>query len=478
MFPGVTARSVKTVVNWRWIYLAVHAALFLTFSAMFFDVYGTSSVLLEPHLFRASCVEVALRNSTYVRAVQHCQSRQFCGLGYFSIQLRQALPNSAFHIRLHGPESAVLKVDRHSDYNLIAEHRLRFAGLYTTQILLLFVNYNTSTGKDRLNSTPSDHSELVDLMLNNTRPDKLPVAMDYTFDLSCNVSVGSGQSNAPQCPFDFSKTLGRWRAAENTPLKGYLNRSRLMQNSWPKHSHPAIHLGGGKGSHEIQYTHDTCKLHDFGRDTLVLDKCLADKRVCLWGDSHLRHLSNSMISIRANRTDFPPRNALQHPNIIYSVNHFGDFVASAQTWTNPHNCSSIIFNFGVWPASRFAKPPFWSVELYRQRLEVAMQSLVDIQNKMGLQIIWATSNPHGINHLPLIRQYNAISRALAVSLHIPMLETFDIIEPLLDLSYDGGHYKGVVGWTLGNHAFNMVCHGYVLAYAHQGRRAPLAPSIN
>lgn len=40
---------------------------------------------------------------------------------------------------------------------------------------------------------------------------------------------------------------------------------------------------------------------------------------------------------------------------------------------------------------------------------------------------------------------------------IPIIDTYSIAAPLFDLSYDGAHYKGHVGYNTDLRILNMIC---------------------
>ena len=49
---------------------------------------------------------------------------------------------------------------------------------------------------------------------------------------------------------------------------------------------------------------------------------------------------------------------------------------------------------------------------------------------------------------PLL-EYNALATQTAYY-NIPVVDTYNAAKVLEDLTYDGGHYNGIVGWNIAN----------------------------
>ena len=84
-----------------------------------------------------------------------------------------------------------------------------------------------------------------------------------------------------------------------------------------------------------------------------------------------------------------------------------------------------------------------------------------------LRTIWLTTNPHGyVDWMlggaewrtdPVLARYRDIILRLAGKHHMDVLDPYSIADPLRDLTYDGGHYNGIVGWTLASYVLAHVC---------------------
>ena len=53
--------------------------------------------------------------------------------------------------------------------------------------------------------------------------------------------------------------------------------------------------------------------------------------------------------------------------------------------------------------------------------------------------------------------YNSIAQNVMQSAGIETISTWNLAAPLADLSYDRGHYKGVVGYYIALLLLNIVC---------------------
>ena len=58
---------------------------------------------------------------------------------------------------------------------------------------------------------------------------------------------------------------------------------------------------------------------------------------------------------------------------------------------------------------------------------------------------------------PIILLYNAVAQDVMQAAGIETVSTWNLAAPLADLSYDRGHYKGVVGYYISLFLLNIVC---------------------
>ena len=78
-----------------------------------------------------------------------------------------------------------------------------------------------------------------------------------------------------------------------------------------------------------------------------------------------------------------------------------------------------------------------------------------------------TTNPHGYNRAmaegnewrtdPVLDAYHRMTLQLAFEHGVELLDTYNIANPLKDLTYGGAHYKGIVGWTLASYVMQSIC---------------------
>lgn len=97
--------------------------------------------------------------------------------------------------------------------------------------------------------------------------------------------------------------------------------------------------------------------------------------------------------------------------------------------------------------------------LYLQALKVKYKNV---------SMFWMTTNPAGYDHsmqVPgnewrtdsVLDRYNKIAVKIAQKHNMAILDSYQIANPLRDLSYDSFHYKGIVGWTVTDYTLRNIC---------------------
>jgi hypothetical protein len=189
--------------------------------------------------------------------------------------------------------------------------------------------------------------------------------------------------------------------------------------------------------------------------------------ICMYGDSQMRNLLNSIGGQVNQNTCFP----------LLQQEYKGDCEVDGFRWKGfryPHEwsfesdmagCSQVFVNFGQWPAGWPSKPTPWNFARYRTAVHDFIAILTEtLERHPHLRITWVDTNPHPVMsfqtacpptdwRLPhVLAAYNRIAReeVLATNGYIGFLETFSVTFPLFDLSFDMAHYQGPVGVALAN----------------------------
>jgi hypothetical protein len=189
--------------------------------------------------------------------------------------------------------------------------------------------------------------------------------------------------------------------------------------------------------------------------------------VCLFGDSQMRNLYNSILKQLGHPCDAEKqqqsKGECKGPGFLFkrmnypSAWHFDDFFS---------NCSHVLVNFGQWPAST-SRPRPWNRTFYSANVKAFISRLLLLKSKyVHVNISWVSTNPHPIsfwgpvwgNHCPLhdwrlphvISAYNLVAHDVISDTGglVSYVDTFSIAFPAFDLTFDGAHYQGPVGVAL------------------------------
>ncbi|KAK9816200.1 hypothetical protein WJX74_002481 [Apatococcus lobatus] len=140
-------------------------------------------------------------------------------------------------------------------------------------------------------------------------------------------------------------------------------------------------------------------------------------------------------------------------------------------------CTTLIVNVGQWFASFRGGTEFDLAHIiltYMIRLrEVAVR--LQTAQAAGVEVIWMTTNGHAITmHQhgqdvaqfrdwrtdPVLLLINRIANSIMTAAGIPIFDTWSMTAPVFDLSYDGAHFKGDIGYNIGLTLLNYLCKDY------------------
>ena len=202
----------------------------------------------------------------------------------------------------------------------------------------------------------------------------------------------------------------------------------------------------------------------------VCGNCVKQAKVCMWGDSQMRHLYNTIAEaiFHSAMGTINEKDILDgHSSLTYTSKLYDNFEQDVEGLLRAGNCSVLVANFGQWPAGWPEGYP-WPFEKYKVYLEADMRYLKLLEQKFeGIRTFWMTTNPHGYVRAmadgtewrtdPVLDAYYRMTLQLASDYGVELLDTYSIANPLKDLTYDGAHYKGIVGWTLASYVMQSIC---------------------
>ncbi|KAK9845100.1 hypothetical protein WJX74_010597 [Apatococcus lobatus] len=203
-----------------------------------------------------------------------------------------------------------------------------------------------------------------------------------------------------------------------------------------------------------------------------LSSCLASKKLCLMGDSHMRHLYNSVVDLlEGNFGKAAPESKEFRPSNV--VSYFEDFWGHASL-TGSEGCDVIIRNTGAWHVAWSmskegrAKPDLFD---YIQRVSNIALGMGLARDK-GSQLIWMTTNGQPISLAvhkykrfehrdyridPMLLAINRVANMHMAVHNITIFDTWSMTNPVADTSFDGIHYAGDVAYFMAMRLLNYVC---------------------
>lgn len=193
--------------------------------------------------------------------------------------------------------------------------------------------------------------------------------------------------------------------------------------------------------------------------------CLVNRHVCFVGDSHMRNAFNGYVALTEGSgvedsywSDHNGKYVLESVYASYIADFWGEAVDTGI-------CTDIIVNFGQWPASYQAGAAAWTAHQFGSRaLEVAHR-LVAARGQ-GKQAYWMTINSMMLTYDrqgqdwrsdPQLLLFNEIAWKTMAHSSIPIIDTWSIVAPVAELSYDHCHYKGHVGQAVAWRVITALC---------------------
>ena len=353
-------------------------------------------------------------------------------------------------MRLTGEEVLLLAVHYCSRRLALVPYQITLPGAYFFEVLHLFRNFNY-TGEapllpSKMRTTSSGH---------------------FTVDsVDPNCTTGGCRS---VCTMTDTQLPGRWIASEATSL--LFRTTCVFGEENNTLCEPLEELAVAQGDKAgLSWQPYSCALRSFA-DMGHLGKCspTSGSQWCFVGDSQMRHIYNDVVGWSSRQ----PRSKVfgQTDKSVIEVD-FARFLDNP--WGEPtdlSDCSTVVVNFGQWHLAFTAGSRPSSVSNYMSSVAEVAGNLSLLQDK-GVKVLWVTTASHGLhNHGmehrgtgiadwradPYLLLFNVVANAVMSHQGIPVVDSWGITAPLMDLSYDGSHYKGPVGYHVALLVMNYLC---------------------
>eukprot|EP00291_Cryptomonas_curvata_P009402 CAMPEP_0172202070 /NCGR_PEP_ID=MMETSP1050-20130122/30409_1 /TAXON_ID=233186 /ORGANISM="Cryptomonas curvata, Strain CCAP979/52" /LENGTH=437 /DNA_ID=CAMNT_0012879903 /DNA_START=128 /DNA_END=1442 /DNA_ORIENTATION=+ len=377
-------------------------------------------------VFQCVCLEFLLNGSSEIscnpinsfnNTIMHC--RDFSGKGYFQIQSNSSVGHVGAFSRLNGPMiDTVLFEPVEQDGHMFGDQITVYVGLETTAERSIFIS-QTQPLKPFLSRDPLVWIRRFTPQLFSTGLRNLYRLIAPVFGTGITIHTHDDELSLYQVPVHAD----------------YISAYTGLCNTLPR----------------------------FEFSDLKQQK----RDICMYGDSQMRNLLNSIGGQVNQDTCFP----------LLQQEYKGDCEVDGFRWkafrypyewsfeSDMPGCSQVFVNFGQWPAGWPSSPTPWTFAQYRVAVHDFIAILIETRSRHPhLRITWVDTNPHPVMSAQascpptdwrfphVLAAYNRIAReeVLATNGSIGFIETFSISFPLFDLSFDMAHYQGPVGIALAN----------------------------
>lgn len=394
-----------------------------------------------PAYHEAPCVHL---NTTALGVRIHvCKTNSHAGFAVMQSDLAAAVAQNVFRARAVGPTVELLSVIYCNKNLALAPYNFTHAGRYTIEILHLHSNY-TLSDPSPLHMPELLYSGYVELDT-SAQPGSLPAARSRV----CSELDGPG--------------TWLYSAPEVSLVKTCVHEDyRVGCLPW--------HLGTGRNQSGLTWSQDGCSLQHFTNQESR--SCLAARKLCLFGDSHMRYLYNFLYDLVVdNRHTLPPGDRENAADEF--VEFFQDPWGTAEHSTE-QRCGVIVRNTGAWHVAYtrsqagHGKPDLAD---YAARVRSVANSLQSAKTR-GIEVIWMTTNGQPINlaahtHTkhehkdhrtdPMLLSINRLANSIMNASGIPVFDTWSMTSAVADMAYDGAHFLGDVGYFITHRLLSSIC---------------------
>ncbi len=373
--------------------------------------------------------------------VHWCKTNDHAGLTLMERNLSTSTKVNApgtqdvYRVRMVGPTVELLSVSYCSSSLALAPYRLSHAGSYTVEVLHLHSNYS-------LQAPSPVH-----------KPDDLSAA-SFQLETLGKPARGSSRSQTQKCR-DLDAP-GKWLYEEQP---NSLNRTCVHEDY--KVGCLPLNMGTDRYKSGLTWWQPHCEQHEV--TTSQFRSCLGRRKLCMFGDSHMRFLFNFVYDLVEGSwtTEITPgsKEIRSSDMVAFYEDPWGWAVHEEE-----HNCSMILRNTGAWhisyamSAANGRRPP--DLADYAGRVSHVAASMHAARER-GAQVIWMTTNGQPINlavHThekfenkdyrtdPMLLALNRVANRAMAAHDIPIYDTWSMTSAVADTAFDGAHFVGDVGF--------------------------------
>ena len=376
--------------------------------------------------------------------------------GAFVFSRTSPVPGEAhdiYRVRMVGHELLTLQLYACNSSMVVGPYSILIGGQYKVAVLQTYDNFTFGSRIE-----PRDYNSML---LTSFEMEVVSPDLDW----------GCAWEDSDTCPIcSDPEAEGRWIVREPR-LLGELDYCAANCNM------PEIEAMKTRKSAipGISWQPYTCNLAPL--ESIDVHQCLKERRICLVGDSHMRHIQHGISSLIINDLEYHNQDPLigkpeAHLDSDKTIGESDNVMFIPDRWGNPwgaHNlsaCTDIFANFGNWPASYETGSSAWPSHQYALAAENQAEFLMSLRQE-GKHVYWINSPSHapdpgrtGIDDWRsdrLLSLYNSISHQAVAHKTIPVIDQYSITDPLHDMAYDKYHFKGLVGFYIHLRILNVLC---------------------
>jgi hypothetical protein len=385
--------------------------------------------------------------------------------------LSSNLTAPVFKMQLLGPQILRLPFDNTALGTFTARYDLLPSGNYTAELIMLFESFVISNvsqitmkrPKPLTNYTFTVNAHPKQRSASITSHDDDEEELDQSHELPyCDGYIplnGRWHVHNPQLIPPLSTAGYNGEYVANQTVWNDLIFKNLVLDYKPRTDIPV----------QLEYVPDRCRVVDYSRNITAMKSCVSNQTICMWGDSHIRTLHNTLAAWESGEYTAFNKEPAVSPFSTYYLKQFGGFEENVESLFANNKCNHVFFNFGLWPASHIGNYP-WSPKQYEIYAEADIAWLAELQTKYPhVTVWWVTTDPLAYlsnlfaapskdwRYEPLLEEYNLRANEIARRYQIPIIDTWTSGHVLNKLTIDGSHYKGIVEWTYANMVLTAMC---------------------
>jgi len=354
--------------------------------------------------------------ASYIERIEHCRTTK-TGKGLILINTRDTLSRAVFRVRLAGPEVHIVPIRYHSGKLHYGEYSVGRPGEYYVEVMMLYASFNetqiTSSVIPDIKTTWVSALPLLDTAKSSLNP---------SGDALCNSDV-------------------TWVVGPE--FAEYVRRTRTWaQDLWPAGHHLIHQVLPGPNVTGLRFESNCRAIDPLIMYNPLYGDCIKLSKVCMWGDSQMRHLYDIIVAALFQNSEASIQNKEVldgHGYINFFSKTYDNFEQDMDRLVQSGDCSVVIANFGQHPAGWLYGYP-WPFDKYKIYAEADILYLKQLAEKhTGLRPFWMTTHPHGFagygmlaneewRTYPVLDRYNGIAMQLARTHGIETLDTYRIVK--------------------------------------------------